>query len=206
LLAHVVLSIEVLVMNPKVDAFLARADAWKEEMEKLRAIALDCDLTEELKWGKPCYSFQDSNVAIIQPFKNSCALMFFKGVLLKDPQSILTEVGKNAQSAKRICFTSVGEISRQEAALRSCIQEAKVLAEAGVEVEFKETEDYDVPEELTRKLEEDPELKAAFEALTPGRQRGYLLHFGSAKQSKTRESRIEKCREKIFAGKGYNER
>lgn len=191
-------------MNPKVDNFLNRAKKWHEEMEQLRMISLDCGLTEELKWDKPCYSFQESNIAIIQPFKESCALMFFKGVLLEDPHDILEKPGENSRVARRIPFTSVQDIVEMEPILKSYIKEAIEAEKAGMEVDVKEKTE-PIPEEFQKKLNENPDLKAAFKALTPGRQRGYLLYFSRAKQSKTRERRVEKCIPKILNGKGLND-
>lgn len=191
-------------MNSKVDRYLSKAEKWQEEMEQLRTICLDCGLTEALKWGKPCYTFQESNIAIIQPFKESCALMFFKGVLLEDPNDILEKPGENSRIARRIPFTSVQEIVEMEPILKSYIDEAIEAEKAGLEVDVEEKTE-PIPEELQKKLDENPDLKTAFEALTPGRQRGYILHFSGAKQSKTRERRVEKCIPKILNGKGLHE-
>lgn len=191
--------------NPRVDEFLARAKVWHEESEKLRAIALDCGLTEELKWYKPCYTFQDSNVAIIQGFKEFCALMFFKGALLSDPNGILVRVGENSQSASQIRFTGVKEIVELEPAIRAYINEAIEVEKSGLKVPLKETSEYAVPEELQRMMDEAPALRAAFGALTPGRQRAYLLYFSAPKQSKTRTSRIEQSMPRILDGKGLND-
>ncbi|HEX9015709.1 MAG TPA: DUF1801 domain-containing protein [Chloroflexota bacterium] len=191
--------------NPRVDEFLARAKVWHEESEKLRAIALDCGLTEELKWYKPCYTFQDSNVAIIQGFKEFCALMFFKGALLSDPNGILVKVGENSQSASQIRFTGVKEIVELEPAIRAYINEAIEVEKSGLKVPLKETSEYAVPEELQRMMDEAPALRAAFGALTPGRQRAYLLYFSAPKQSKTRTSRIEQSMPRILDGKGLND-
>lgn len=191
-------------MNPEIDEFLSRADKWQKEMKQLRTICLDCGLTEELKWGKPCYSFQESNIAIIQPFKKSCALMFFKGVLLEDPEGILEKPGKNSRIARRIPFTGVQEIVEIEPAIKTYIQEAIEAEKAGLEVDVEE-ETEPIPQEFQKKLDENPDLKAAFEALTPGRQRGYILYFSDAKQSKTRKRRVEKYVDKILDGKGLRE-
>lgn len=191
-------------MNPKVDEYLSKAKKWPEEMEKLRATCLDCGLTEALKWGKPCYTFQESNIAIIQPFKKSCALMFFKGVLLEDPNGILEKPGKNSRIARRISFTSVQEIFEMEPVLKSYIDEAVKAEKAGLEVDVEENPE-PVPEEFQKRLDENIALKTAFEALTPGRQRGYLLYFSGAKQSKTRERRVEKYIPHILKGKGLND-
>jgi uncharacterized protein YdeI (YjbR/CyaY-like superfamily) len=187
-------------MNPKVDGYLRRAKKWREEMEKLRRISLDCGLTEELKWGKPCYTFQKSNIVIIQGFKEFCALLFCKGALLNDSNGILKEFGW--QAARRIPFTDVREIVEMEPILKAYIHEAK--EKAGLEVTLKKNPE-PIPEELQNKLDEVPALKTAFETLTPGRQRGYILYFSGAKQSKTRESRVEKCMQQILNGKGLND-
>ncbi|NPU92557.1 MAG: hypothetical protein HPY82_11675 [Gammaproteobacteria bacterium] len=192
--------------NPKVDAFLKKAKQWKEEFEKLREIALDCQLTEELKWGTPCYAFQKSNIIILQGFKETCAVLFPKGALLKDPKGVLEKPGENSQAACRIPFTSVREIVKMEATLRAYIDEAIAVEQAGLKVNFKKVSEFDMPEEFQKKLDEMPALKKAFEALTPGRQRGYILHFSAPKQAKTRESRVEKCMQDILAGKGLNDR
>jgi uncharacterized protein YdeI (YjbR/CyaY-like superfamily) len=189
-------------MNPKVDRFLKNARKWQKEMKKLRRISLGCGLTEELKWGHPCYTFQGSNIVIIQGFKEFCALMFCKGALLKDPQRVLKEFGW--QASRRIPFTNVRQIVEMEPILKAYIREAVAAEKAGLKVSFKRKPE-PVPEELQRKLNELPALKAAFDALTPGRQRGYILYFSGAKQSKTRESRIEKCMPRILKGKGLND-
>jgi uncharacterized protein YdeI (YjbR/CyaY-like superfamily) len=187
-------------MNPKVDAYLRRAKEWREEMEKLRRISLDCGLTEELKWGKPCYTFQNSNIVIIQGFKKFCALLFTKGALLKDPNGILKTFGW--QTARRIPYTDVREIVEMEQILRAYIHQAK--EKAGLEVNFERNPE-PIPEEFQNKLDEIPALKTAFAALTPGRQRGYILYFSRAKQSETRESRVEKCMQQILNGQGLND-
>jgi uncharacterized protein YdeI (YjbR/CyaY-like superfamily) len=189
-------------MNPKVDEYLTKAKKWQEEMEKLRSILLDCGLAEELKWGKPCYTFQNSNIVIIQGFKEFCALLFTKGALLKDPNGILKKFGW--QAARRIPFTNVREIVEMEPTLKSYIREAIEAEKAGLKVTLKKNPEL-IPEELQNKLDEIPALKAAFDALTPGRQRGYILYFSAAKQSKTRESRVEKCMPRILNGKGLND-
>ena len=188
-------------MNPRVDVFLSKAKKWQEEMKKLRMIILDCGLTEGLKWGKPCYTFQKSNIVIIQGFKDFCALMFFKGALLKDPNGILEKFGW--QAARRIPFTNVREIVKMEPTLKAYIHEAK--EKAGLKVNFKKTSEFIIPEEFQNKLDEIPALKTAFDALTPGRQRGYLFYFSAPKQSKTRESRIEKCIQRILNRRGLND-
>ena len=189
-------------MNPKVDGFLRRAKKWQEEMKKLRRISLGCGLTEELKWGKPCYTFQNSNIVIIQGFKEYCALMFFKGALLSDPNGILKEFGW--QAARWIPFTNVREIVEMEPILKAYINEAIEAEKAGLKVNFKKNPE-PIPEEFQNKLDKIPALKTAFEALTPGRQRGYILYFSAPKQSKTRESRVEKCMQPILNGKGLND-
>jgi uncharacterized protein YdeI (YjbR/CyaY-like superfamily) len=190
--------------NPKVDAYVSRAKKWQKEFEKLRMIILGCPLTEELKWGKPCYTFQNSNVVILQGFKEFCALLFAKGALLKDPNGLLEKPGESTQAARRIPFTNVREIVKWESVLKAYINEAIAAQKAGLEVEFKKNPE-PVPEELQNRLEESPAFKTAFEALTPGRQRGYILYVSAAKQSKTRESRIEKWRQQILKGKGLND-
>jgi uncharacterized protein YdeI (YjbR/CyaY-like superfamily) len=187
-----------------VDGYLRKAKKWQAEMEKLRRISLGCGLTEELKWGKPCYTFQESNIVIIQGFKESCALLFCKGALLNDPKGILEKPGENTQAARRIRFTKVREIVEMEPILKAYIHEAIAAEKAGLEVNFKKNPE-PIPEELQNKLDEIPVLKTAFAALTPGRQRGYILYFSAAKQSKTRESRVEKCTQQILNGKGFND-
>src|ERR1700732_2018039 len=189
-------------MNPKVDGYLRRAKKWQEEMKKLRRISLDCGLSEELKWGKPCFTFQKSNIVIIQGFKEFCALLFCKGALLSDPNGILRKFGW--QAARRIPFTNVREIVEIEPSLKAYIREAIEAEKAGLKVTLKKNPK-PMPEELQNKLDEIPALKAAFDALTPGRQRGYILYFAGAKQSKTRESRVEKCMRQILNGKGLND-
>ena len=189
-------------MNPKVDGYLKKADKWQEEMTKLRRISLDSGLTEELKWGKPCYTFQKSNIVIIQGFKEFCALMFCKGALLKDPSGILKKFGW--QAARRIPFTNVLEVVEMEPILKAYICEAIDAEKAGLKVRLKKKPE-PIPEELQDKLDEIPALKAAFDGLTPGRQRGYILYFSAPKQSKTRESRVERCMQQILSGKGLND-
>jgi uncharacterized protein YdeI (YjbR/CyaY-like superfamily) len=191
--------------NPKVDAGVSQLDKWQKETEKLRAIALGCELTEELKWGCPCYTFQDANVVLIHGFKDYCALLFFKGALLKDPNRILVQQTKNVQAARQIRFTDIREIAAMKSVLKTYIEAGIAVEKAGLEVSFKTTTEFKVPEELKNKFDEAPALKKAFEALTPGRQRTYLLHFCTPKQSATRVSRIEKCLPQIFAGKGLND-
>ncbi len=191
-------------MNPKVEVFLRQTPEWREETKRLRAIALRCGLTEELKWGKPCYSFQGSNVVLLQGFKESCALLFCKGALLKDSKGLLEKPGENTQGARRIRFTDVREIVKLEPILQAYIQEAITAEKAGLEVEYKKNPE-PAPKELQEKLEEAPALKAAFGALTPGRQRAYILYFSAAKQSQTRSARVNKCRQRILQGKGLND-
>jgi uncharacterized protein YdeI (YjbR/CyaY-like superfamily) len=191
--------------NPKVDRYLSKVKKWQTEMEQLRAIILDCPLTEELKWGKPCYSFQESNIVILQGFKDFCALLFCKGALLKDANGILKKPGENTQAARRIPFTHVQEIVEMKPILKAYLNEAIEVQKAGLEVNYKKITELVFPEEFQNKLDEDPSLKTAFEALTPGRQRAYHLYFSAAKQSKTRESRVEKCRQRILKGKGLND-
>lgn len=192
--------------NPKVDAVIAsRAGAWRAEFEALREIILGCPVTEEIKWGWPCYSYQGTNVVLIHGFKDYCALLFMKGALMKDPEGILIQQTENVQSARQIRFTSVDEIARLRTALRAHVLEAIELAKAGARVEKKATADFPVPDELRDRMDNDPDFRAAFEALTPGRQRGYLFHFNSAKQSKTREARIEKHLPRILQGKGLED-
>ena len=192
-------------MNPKVDLYLSKAEKWQEETEKLRMIILDCQLTEELKWGKPCYTFQKSNIVLIQGFKEYFALMFFKGALLKDPNRVLTDIGENTQAARQIRFTSPQEIVVMEPIVKAYINAAIEVEKAGLKVSFKKTTDFIIPEEFQNKLDEIPALKTAFYALTPGRQRAYILYFSAPKQSKTRESRVEKCMQQILNGKGLND-
>jgi len=192
-------------MNPKIDVYLSNAKKWREEMEKLRAILLNCELVEELKWGKPCYTFQGTNVVLIVGFKEYCSLLFTKGALLKDTSHILIQAGENTQSARQIRFTSLREIVEMEAVLKACIHEAIEVEKAGLKVQFKKITEFAVPEEFQNKLDEIPALKAAFEGLTPGRQRAYLLYFSGAKQSKTRTLRVEKCMPQILSGKGLHD-
>ena len=188
-------------MNPKVDEFLKKATKWRDEFKKLRKVCLDCGLTEELKWGKPCYTYHGSNIALIHGFKEYCALLFFKGALLKDLKGLLVQQTENVQAARQIRFTNVREIV--EPVLRAYIKEAR--EKAGLEVSYKRTSEFAIPEEFQNRLDKSPALKAAFDALTPGRQRGYLLYFSAAKQSTTRESRIAKCEQQILKGKGLND-
>jgi uncharacterized protein YdeI (YjbR/CyaY-like superfamily) len=192
--------------NPQVDAYLKESKKWRQESAQLRAILLSLPLTEELKWGKPCYTFRDANIVVILPLKNYCTLLFAKGALLKDPNKILVKAGENTQAARQIRLTSVREIAGMKTILKAYLQNAIEVQKAGLEVTYKKISDYQVPEELQKQLDQNPALKKAFTALTPGRQRGYFLHISSAKQSATRESRIEKCTPQIFKGKGFNER
>jgi uncharacterized protein YdeI (YjbR/CyaY-like superfamily) len=192
--------------NPKVDGFFANASKWHQEFKKLRAILLDCELTEELKWGKPCYTFQESNVVIIQGFREYCALLFCKGALLKDARRILIQQTENVQAARQIRFTDVREIGAMEPVLKAYVKEAVAVEKAGLEVKYKKTSDFKVANEFQTKLDEMPSLKKAFAALTPGRQRGYLLYFSAPKQSKTREARVAKSMKQILRGEGLNDR
>ena len=191
-------------MNLKVDAFLRKAKKWREESQKLRSILLTCPLTEELKWGEPCYTFQGKNVVLIGGFKDYVTLLFFQGALLKDPRGILVAPG-NSQAKRQLRFTSLKEIVAMEPIVKGYIHEAIELEKAGLKVELKKHSEYTIPEELQKKLDEIPALKTAFEALTPGRQRAYMFHISAPKQSKTRESRVEKCMPQILAGKGLND-
>jgi len=191
--------------NPKIDWYFSKAKKWKQESKTLRTIVLGCGLTEELKWGKPCYTFQNSNIVLIHGFKDYCALLFFKGALLKDPKSILIQQTANVQAARQIRFTNVREIVKMEPILKTYIKEAIAVKKAGLEVTYKKASEFTIPEEFQSKLDEIPAVKTAFDALTPGRQRGYILYFSAAKQSKTRVSRVEKCMQAILKGKGLNE-
>lgn len=192
-------------MNPKVDFFFDKAEKWQKAFEQLRTIVLDCGLTEELKWGCPCYTFEDSNVVLIHGFKEYCALLFFKGALLNDPSSILIQQTENVQSARQIRFTHVREIGKMERILKTYIYEAIEVERAGLKVTLKKTADYTIPEEFQQKLNKSAALKKAFEALTPGRQRAYIFHFSQAKQSKTRQARVEKYIPQILNGKGLED-
>lgn len=189
--------------DPKVDAFVSRTKTWRGEIQKLRSILLDLGLDEGLKWGKPCFMFEGKNIAIIQPFKAHCALMFFKGALLEDTHGLLRSQGENTQSALRLEFTSEAQVTKK--VLKSYVTQAIAVEKEGREVEFKAKDELELPEELTQILKKDRKLAKAFEALTPGRRRGYVLHFSSAKQSRTRTARIEKSIPKILAGKGLQE-
>lgn len=192
-------------MNPKVDFYFIKEKKWQKELEALRSIILGCGLNEELKWGTPCYTFEKKNIVLIHVFKEYCALLFFKGALLKDARGILIQQTANVQAARQIRFTNVKEIGKMKSTLRDYIYEAVELEEAGVKVPLKTTSEYIVPEEFQNKLDESAALRAAFAALTPGRQRGYILYFSAPKQSKTRESRVDKSVQQILEGKGLND-
>ena len=191
--------------NPKLDGFFKHAKKWREELQKLRAIVLACPLAEEMKWGQPCYTSEDKNIVIIHGFKEYCALLFFKGVLLKDPKHILIQQTENVQAGRQIRFTNLDQIVKLAPTLKSYILEAIAVEKSGLKVKKKQTSDFKVPEEFQSKLDELPALKAAFNALTPGRQRGYLHFFSSAKQSKTRSERVEKWMPTILKGKGLDD-
>ena len=192
-------------MNPKVDFYFSKAKKWQEELEQSRTIVLDCELTEELKWGCPCYTFEKRNVVLIHGFKEYCALLFFKGALLKDPNGILIQQTKNVQAARQIRFTNVREIVKLKPFLKAYIKEAIAVEKAGLKVKLKKTSDFKIPEEFQNKLDQIPALKTAFKALTPGRQRAYLFHFSQPKQSRTRQSRVEKYMHQILNGKGLDD-
>ena len=192
-------------MNPKVDFYFNKAKRWQEELEKLRMIVLDCGLTEDLKWGVPCYTFQKRNVVLIHVFKEYCALLFFKGALLNDPNGILIQQTKNVQAARQIRFTNVRSIVKMKPILKAYIHEAIEVEKAGLKVNFRKTTEFIIPEEFQSKLDKIPALITAFDALTPGRQRAYILYFSAPKQSRTRESRVEKCMQQILNGKGLND-
>src|ERR1700736_3022546 len=192
-------------MNPKVDIYLRKAKKWQEEMAKLRMLILDCQLTEELKWGKPCYTFRKSNIVVMVGFKEYCALIFCEGALLNDANGMLIKPGENTQAGRQIRFTNVREIVEMEPILKAYIYEAIEVEKAGLKVNFKKNTELIFPEEFQNKLDENPALKIVCDALTPGRQRGYNLYFSAPKQSKTRESRVEKCMQQILNGKGLND-
>ena len=192
-------------MNPKVDFYFDKAKTWKEEIEQLREIVLDTQLTEVLKWGCPCYVFQKSNIVLIHVFKEYCALLFFKGALLKDPKKVLIQQTENVQSARQMRFTNLKEVVKMKATIKAYIYEAIEVEEAGLKVTLKKTAEYTVPEEFQIKLDKSAKLKKAFEALTPGRQRAYLFHFSQPKLSKTREARVEKYIPHILDGKGWDD-
>ena len=192
-------------MNPKVDGYLKRSKYWQDELATLRKIILACELSEELKWGCPCYTFQKKNIVLIHGFKEYCAVLFFKGALLKDANGILIQQTENVQAARQIRFTSAQEIVETETILKTYIYEAIEVEKAGLKVNLKKNTELIFPEEFQSKLDETPALKTAFDALTPGRQRAYNLHFSAPKQSKTREARVEKCMQQILDGKGLND-
>ena len=192
-------------MNSKVDNYLNKTKNWQKELKILRTIFLDCQLTEELKWGAPCYSYQKNNIAILCAFKNYCGIGFFKGALLSDTDKILIKPGEHTQSGRQIRFTSLKEIIKAERLIKTYIFEAVEIEKAGLKIEFKKTEEYSVPEEFQKKLNEMPALNSAFKKLTPGRQKAYLLYFSAPKQSKTRLTRIEKYTPQIINGKGFND-
>jgi len=191
--------------NPRVDWYFNKAKQWHEEFELLRKIVLDCGLTEELKWGCACYTSEKRNIVLIHGFKEYCALLFFKGALLKDPKGILIQQTKNVQSARQIRFTNAREIMKLKPTLKAYIKEAVEVEEAGLKVNYKKTSDFEIPEEFENKLKENPALKTAFKALTPGRQRAYIFYFSAPKQSRTRESRVEKYTQQILNGKGLDD-
>ncbi|MEO5564111.1 MAG: DUF1801 domain-containing protein [Chitinophagaceae bacterium] len=192
-------------MNPKVDFYFDKAKKWQKEVEQLRTIVLECGLNEELKWGVPCYTFENKNIVLIHVFKEYCAFLFFKGVLLNDPNGILIQQTKNVQVARQIRFTNVRELAKMKSILKSYIYEAIEVERAGLKAKLKKSSEFVMPEEFKKKLDKTPALKTAFKALTPGRQRGYLLFFSAPKQSKTREARVEKYRKQILSGKGLND-
>jgi len=193
-------------MNPKVDAYLRKAKKWRPEMQKLRSLLLDTPMTEEFKWGKPCYTFQGSNIVVVLALKDYITLLFCKGALLKDPKGILTRPSENTQAARQLRFTGLEKIVELESVVKAYLREAIAAEKAGLQVTFKKITEHKVPEELQRKLDANAAFKTAFKTLTPGRQRAYLLHFSSAKQAQTREARIEKCTPDILKGIGFNER
>jgi uncharacterized protein YdeI (YjbR/CyaY-like superfamily) len=192
-------------MNPKVDFYFSKEKKWHEELEKLRMIILDCQLTEELKWGVPCYTYQKNNIVLIHVFKEYCAILFIKGALLKDADGILIQQTENVQAARQVRFTNVREIVEVETILKSYIYEAIEVEKAGLKVNYKKATEFPIADEFQKKLDEIPDLDTAFYALTPGRQRAYLLYFSAPKQSKTREARVEKCMQQILNGKGLND-
>jgi uncharacterized protein YdeI (YjbR/CyaY-like superfamily) len=191
--------------NPKIDALLAKAKRWRGEMEALRAILLGCPLSEEIKWGQACYTLDGANIVLIHGFKDYCALLFFKGALMKDPKGLLIQQTENVQAARQIRVSALKEISAKKAVLKAYVMDAIRVEKAGLKPELKKTAEFKMPVEFKRELERLPALKDAFEALTPGRQRAYLLHFNGAKQSKTREARVEKCMPKILDGLGLDD-
>ena len=193
-------------MNPGVDWFFTKASKWQEAYSELRMLILDCGLTEKLKWGCPCYAIEKNNIVLIHGFKDYCALLFMQGALLKDPKGILIQQTENVQSARQIRFTNVEEILKNKSTIKANIKEAVKIDKAGLKLELKKTTEYKMPEEFQAVLDDIPELKTAFQSLTPGRQRGYLLYFSAAKQSKTREARIEKYLQQILNGKGLDDK
>lgn len=192
-------------MNPKANWFFSKKTKWQEEYSELRMLILDCGLTEELKWGCPCYTFKDSNIVLIHGFKDYCAMLFMQGALLKDPKKILIQQTKNVQSARQIRFKNTNEVLKSKSFIKAYIKEAVKIEKSGLKVELKNTTEYEMPAEFKTVLEDMPDLKKAFQTLSPGRQRGYLLYFSSAKQSKTRETRIEKYIHQILSGKGLDD-
>jgi uncharacterized protein YdeI (YjbR/CyaY-like superfamily) len=192
-------------MNPKIDNYISRNPEWAEEIKKLRAIILDCGLEETLKWGVPCYTYQEHNVVLIHVFKSYCAILFFKGALLKDAKKLLVQQTANVQAARQLRFTEAKEITKLSATIKAYVHEAIAVEKAGLKVQLKQTREFEMPEEFKSRLDKSARLKKAFEGLTPGRQRAYLLHFSSAKQSSTREARVEKYLDNILAGKGIDE-
>jgi uncharacterized protein YdeI (YjbR/CyaY-like superfamily) len=192
-------------MNPKVDFFFNKAKKWGEEFGYLRTIILDCGLSEELKWGQACYTFQKKNIVLIHGFKEYCAMLFFKGALLQDPNGILIQQTKNVQAARQIRFTSARQIARMKPVLKSYVYEAIEVEKAGLKVPLKKTAEFKIPEEFQKELDKTPALKTAFTALTPGRQRAYIFYFSQPKQSKTRTLRVEKSIRQILRGKGLND-
>ncbi len=192
-------------MNPKVDTYIEKAKSWRAEFAALRRIALGCGLTEELKWGHPCYTLEGSNVVLIHGFKDYCAYLFFKGALMKDPKRLLVQQTANVQAARQIRFTGLDQIEAREASLRAYIREAITIETSGAKVAMKATAAFEVPEEFQAMLDQSAAVKKAFAALTAGRQRAYLLHFGSAKQSATRAARVQKCVPRILSGKGLDD-
>jgi len=191
--------------NSKVDFYFEKEEKWKAELEQLRAIVLDCHLAEELKWGVPCYTFEKANIVLIHTFKHYCALLFFKGALMKDPDKILIQQTENVQAARQVRFTNIKEIESKKEVLKQYIYEAAEIEKAGLKVELKKVSEFEIAQEFQVKLDSDPDLKKAFYVLTPGRQRAYLLHFSQPKQSKTREGRVEKNIPNILIGKGLND-
>ena len=192
-------------MNPKVDFFFNKDTKWQKEYEQLRKIILDCGLVEELKWGCPCYVFENKNIVLIHGFKEYCALLFFKGSLLNDPESILIQQTENVQVPRQLRFTNVKEIVKLKQTIKAYVYEAIEVEKAGIKAPLKKTEDYKIPEEFQKKLNKNAKLRTAFNALTPGRQRAYIFHFSQAKQSKTREARVEKYIPQILEGKGIDD-